>query len=188
MTLSIFPLITYTGPGTVTNSEMQYYLSDDFSISPADCYLGSENITLDSGQVEAYSFSVDLNTIGCVSPGTYYAGVYFTAEAAGSYIPTPLVINASVTTSTFAAESEPPVSIYPNPIQDILFIRSLMDNETDLTVTIFNNLGDIVYLNTLENIKSGDEKKLDISNLKEGLYFLQIQNDRIIKIEKLIKN
>ena len=79
------------------------------------------------------------------------------------------------------------ILLYPNPVQDILFIKPLIINETDLSLTIYNTQGDIVYLNTMENIKSGDEKKLDVSALKAGLYFLQIRNDRLIRIEKFVK-
>ncbi len=187
-TLSLYPIITYTGPGTITSTEMQYYLSDNISITPTDCYLGNQYVTLDSGQVSPLSFSVGLNSVGCIDPGTYYAGVYFVAEATGWHFSNPLVINDAEGTSVSYVESDMPVSIYPNPANDILFIKSLNDNNTDITVRIFNNLGDVVYLKTLENMKSGDEIKIDLSNLTEGLYFLQIQNDRIINIEKLIKN
>lgn len=187
-TLSIFPVIIYTGPGTITDTEMQYYLSDDNIIVPSDCYLGNQFVTLDSGQISAESFSVGLNSVGCISPGTYYAGVYFTSESAGYYISNPLVVYDPGITTVLDIESELEASIYPNPVKDMLFVRSLADNETGLTLTIFNNLGDIVYLITLENLKSGDEIKLDLSGINKGLYFLQIRDSRIIHIEKLIKN
>jgi hypothetical protein len=187
-TLSIFPVITYTGPGTIADTEIQYYLSDDKVIIPSDCYLGNQFVTLDSGQVSAESFSVGLNSVGCVSPGTYYIGVYFTDESAGYHILNPLIINYPGITTVSYAESEMGVSIYPNPVKDMLFVKSFADNESGLTLTIFNNLGEIIYLVALEDLKSGDEIKLDLSGINEGLYFIQICNSRIIRIEKLIKN
>jgi len=86
---------TNNGDGATSSSEIQYYLSTNTIISPSDCLLGNGYVTLNPGQTGNDTITVHMSGISCVSPGTYYLGVYSVDESDAWYWSTPLVINSS---------------------------------------------------------------------------------------------
>ena len=61
------------------------------------------------------------------------------------------------------------VSLYPNPAQDYCVVRS--SDEGLLKVTVFSMTGAKMIETTVEN-----EGRMDISNLKSGVYLVKINN------------
>ena len=70
------------------------------------------------------------------------------------------------------------ISIYPNPVKNILNIKS---NDIVESVSVFNVSGIMVYNTQVIN------KSIDFSSLKQGLYFIEIKTDKIKEVKKLIK-
>ena len=70
------------------------------------------------------------------------------------------------------------ISIYPNPVDDKLFIQGLLDVSE---VSIYDVLGKLV----LSNTKSSE---IEVSNLKKGIYTIKIVNEQKETIQKFIKN
>ncbi|MFD2562814.1 M14 family zinc carboxypeptidase [Aquimarina rubra] len=69
--------------------------------------------------------------------------------------------------------------LYPNPVTDgVLFVRGVLDQEID--ITIYNYAGQKV-MNT--KILDGN---IDVGNLSNGLYLLQLGNDANKKIKRFI--
>ena len=68
-------------------------------------------------------------------------------------------------------------SLYPNPAQDVLYIESYEQIET---IKIYSLQGRLV--------KEVSTSIVDVSNLKSGMYFLQIVTEGIINNKKFIKN
>ncbi|MCO5267484.1 MAG: T9SS type A sorting domain-containing protein [Brumimicrobium sp.] len=73
------------------------------------------------------------------------------------------------------------VKIYPNPAKDFLTISNLKNDDLDVEIT--NNLGQTI-LNTKIN---SNQYKVDIRNLKKGVYFLKLKQGDTIQISKIIK-
>ncbi|WP_289044456.1 T9SS type A sorting domain-containing protein [uncultured Olleya sp.] len=71
------------------------------------------------------------------------------------------------------------VRLYPNPVNDKLFIKS--DNAID-SITIYNVSGQIIK--QTEIFSNG----IDVSVLNAGLYFINIKSDNRENIKKFIKN
>ncbi len=70
------------------------------------------------------------------------------------------------------------ISVYPNPVLDVLTI----ENAINSNVKIFNLLGTLVL--SKNNI---DKKQtIDVSNLKNGTYFVEISSKNSIKTTKII--
>ena len=81
-------------------------------------------------------------------------------------------------------EEEGLITIYPNPVEDKLNIEFL-NKEKGGTVILYNNLGQVV---TEPTFFLANKTILDVSNLKTGVYLLQIKNkDFTNKIYKVIK-
>lgn len=73
------------------------------------------------------------------------------------------------------------ISIYPNPAEDYLVVRS------DISIKalhIINISGEKVYTNT---IRPTEEFSIPVSQLASGVYFLQIETDNKTLIKKFIK-
>lgn len=100
-----------------------------------------------------------------------------------SFVPQELVTfntnsNCTLSSNTFNNNN---LKIYPNPFKDYLFLSS-EDNLKLEKITIFNSLGQIVYVNSL------NFKNIDVSQLNSGYYFIEIVSDQGRKIEKVIKH
>jgi hypothetical protein len=99
----------------------------------------------------------------------------------------------TITLHVKAATSIPEISgssglrIFPNPTSGLLYIRSDTDIETDLTVKLIDQSGKVVFVKTSDNSEVKAGITLNLSNLKNGVYILRINNSDIVRIHKVIK-
>lgn len=71
---------------------------------------------------------------------------------------------------------------YPNPATDFINLNSSVKGNSILSVSIYDALG-----NQAANIQlKPDQRQIDLSSLKTGLYFLEIKTRDAVKVEKLI--
>jgi hypothetical protein len=77
--------------------------------------------------------------------------------------------------------------IFPNPTSGILFIRSDADIKTALIIKIIDGSGRVVFNNKFDNFEADMGITLNLTNLKNGIYILRINNSDIVKIQKIIK-
>ena len=74
-------------------------------------------------------------------------------------------------------------TIYPNPVEQMLYINS--NNEKDYLITIYNTNGNIFFSQRI----TFDTKQIDVSNLREGVYFLSLtdtsKNKKWLKFIKI---
>jgi len=73
------------------------------------------------------------------------------------------------------------IQIYPNPVQDVLQIKGLSTESN--VIKIIDLQGKVVFETTLNT-----SKQLDISNLKNGFYFIQLDNAYTTLPIKFLKN
>jgi len=78
----------------------------------------------------------------------------------------------------------PEIQVYPNPAKDILYIRPLSGQNNVLQIEI----SDINGLQVLSRKLStgGNSAKLDVSELKSGMYFLRITSDSGSVVKKIV--
>jgi len=78
-------------------------------------------------------------------------------------------------------EVEPEISVYPNPAREKIYITIKNDLIIN-AVKIYNQLGQLVYN------QQGITTSIDISNLSEGIYVLELaENERIHRREIVIR-
>jgi hypothetical protein len=100
----------------------------------------------------------------------------------------------TITVHVKTATSIPEVSgslglkIFPNPTSGILYIRSDKDIETDLSIKLIDQSGRVIFVKTTDKSEVNAGITLDLSNLKNGIYILRINNSDIVKIRKVIKH
>jgi hypothetical protein len=80
---------------------------------------------------------------------------------------------------------ESTVRIYPNPVSSELTI-SISGKERQLTLTLTNAAGQVVWSETLESISGDYMKKLDMSRFAKGVYVMKLSNNGRTHSEKLI--
>ncbi len=84
-------------------------------------------------------------------------------------------------------------SIYPNPAENQITIeltvpKTLGTAKEDVVINITNELGQLVKRENLKQITSGkNEMTYDVSDLRSGLYFIEIQNNNTSVTRKFIK-
>ena len=72
--------------------------------------------------------------------------------------------------------------IYPNPTSDKLFVKNLGINSDIVTVNIYNVYGNLVIRKELNK-----EDTINLQNLENGLYFIEIHSENICGKEKILK-
>lgn len=77
------------------------------------------------------------------------------------------------------------INIYPNPATNRININLNLNSYSDIEITLFNSIGNVVY-STLIKDKKQFLKTIDVENLNKGIYFLEIKTDGNKTIKKII--
>ena len=104
--------------------------------------------------------------------GSYQLGVKLSATADDVLLSEPLTV--VVTPTSLTDLSKEAISIYPNPVKDILTIRG-MDETSGVSVKLYDVTGNLLLEST--------HSELDMSGLNRGVYFLDIAGD----VRKVVK-
>lgn len=95
----------------------------------------------------------------------------------------PILTNDATTTfAVLSAEDFDPINafkVYPNPVEDKLFIQSV---EVIKSVELYDQMGRLVSV----NLPSESEIEMDFSHKASGVYFVKITTQSYSKTEKLI--
>jgi hypothetical protein len=107
------------------------------------------------------------------------------AASAGVYINTSWLGNTSSVgikefyQTTFANQ----LLVYPNPTSDNLFLSMDVNKFNNLNIRIFNLFGQTIKSTTLSSM----DESIDVSNLKNGVYFIQLTLNEKTYTTKFIK-
>ncbi len=77
---------------------------------------------------------------------------------------------------------DPAISVYPNPFSRTITLENPFNQSA--VVTIFNSVGTEVYTRVLHIEKA---ERIDLSQLKSGIYWLVFMSEQESKVEKLFK-
>ena len=81
------------------------------------------------------------------------------------------------------------LEVFPNPTDDILYIYNTEKDLIDFDITIIDIVGKEMYRGQVK-ISKNNQFVIDVSNFKDGLYFMSITDleGNIIRTQKVIKN
>lgn len=112
-------------------------------------------------------------------------GVYTVTVSDGS--------NCSVTqtytvTAPGGLQPEPAatVKVFPNPSKGVFNVAFTPGSSGNANFKVFNTLGELVYDQTLHNVSAG-ELTIDLSDLKNGVYYLEFNTGATRKLVRLMK-
>ncbi|MBN2893666.1 MAG: T9SS type A sorting domain-containing protein, partial [Bacteroidales bacterium] len=84
-------------------------------------------------------------------------------------------------------ESEPELIVYPNPFNNDFYVELNNFNEKNATIQIIDELGKIVYQESISNLNNNNVFNINPSNLKPSMYQLRVVSDENIMNQKIIK-
>ncbi len=79
------------------------------------------------------------------------------------------------------------LNIYPNPSNGQVFINIDLPKRQDISIVITDVTGKLVLRREIKNI-TAESLELDLSEIKNGIYFVQLQTEKEIVTKKFIKN
>jgi len=77
------------------------------------------------------------------------------------------------------------ISIYPNPVTDVLVINNSSQNTIN-SYQLINNLGEIIYTQNME-VLNDNTFLIDMKNLSAGIYFIKLTSDAGSIVSRVIK-
>lgn len=76
-------------------------------------------------------------------------------------------------------------NIYPNPTVGHLFINLELRKRSEVTIQVINIVGEVVLSKNLGNVKS-KTLELDLENIPNGVYLVQVKNDNETLSKKVV--
>ncbi len=73
--------------------------------------------------------------------------------------------------------------VYPNPAKDFVTIN-MSQEQANVTIKVFDLTGNLIHLEELDRLT---ETRLDISEFKSGLFLIQIHNEQMSSVARLVK-
>lgn len=79
--------------------------------------------------------------------------------------------------------------VYPNPVKDFVTVELQSEVTGTIQVSLFNILGTEVKKWETQSLFNGEQKiKLDLSQLKTGVYILKINKQGLVRTQVIKKN
>ena len=78
------------------------------------------------------------------------------------------------------------ITFYPNPVKDHISLEFSSNVIQSLDVKVFDFIGREIYFEYLNNFNGNYKRKVDLSNYKKGIYFIQISSDEGVLNRKFI--
>lgn len=84
--------------------------------------------------------------------------------------------------------NNPGISLYPNPGHDEITMSTRLEENADISITVYNAMGQIVYdENNLKALAGEYQKTIGIGHLKEGMYYYHLRINDSLSSGKFLK-
>ena len=111
----------------------------------------------------------------CSDPGT----------GQGTYASLSACQNNCIQTSVYVEAIES-LMIYPNPTDQIVNIQFSIIVKQSIKIRVINTIGEIVFVEDLQNYFGDYSKKINLEGYSRGIYFLKIIADKGATVRKVI--
>jgi len=88
--------------------------------------------------------------------------------------------------SSLDPQEEKPLTVYPNPADDIIHIRLNQFKGGELDLRILNLKGQVEIMETGLYLQSGNEISMDISSLLPGIYLLELKTADQLSVHRIV--
>ena len=139
--------------------------------------------SLDGGATQKWSFHFFNNNV----PGQGKAVLKIYSDNEFSQLLDTLVINIDIANSINDILDSEEISVYPVPAKDVLNIKMNFKKAANAEIFMTDNLGRIVKNISSLHQKNYYSSKVDVSDLKNGIYFLNIKTEEGVVTKKVFK-
>lgn len=94
-------------------------------------------------------------------------------------------VNVTVTTGVNDAAIENSLSIFPNPANDVVTVSATLTKVDDVTITIYDVTGRVIYSNELSDVATINNK-IDVSTFAKGTYVLEVSTTEENIVRKIV--
>jgi hypothetical protein len=77
-------------------------------------------------------------------------------------------------------------ALYPNPASEKCTVALNLEGNSNLEIAVLNYLGQVVKQNSYKAQYGANEMEVDLSNLKRGIYFVNVKNGGLTTTKKLV--
>jgi hypothetical protein len=85
-------------------------------------------------------------------------------------------------------DESPAVSIYPNPVTDLLHIAVSGGDFQPTLISVFDVTGRLILQNEMDRNATGAAGVLDVSGLNQGSYYIRISSQKLFLTKPFVKN
>ena len=79
------------------------------------------------------------------------------------------------------------IIVFPNPTSDKLTLRYELSEGQEVNVQLKDLSGKVIYRETTTATQGVNQMELNMSKFNSGMYFLQLETDNKLHIEKVMK-
>ena len=79
------------------------------------------------------------------------------------------------------------LTLYPNPVEEQLTLSGTSTLEKELTITIINSVGQVLIEENNVGLLANSAHTINVSNLPEGVYFVQLSNNSQVITKRFVK-
>ncbi len=97
-----------------------------------------------------------------------------------------LNLNGACLVPITALVDNPSFKVFPNPVEDQLFLQLDKLEVTNLNLRIYDVLGKMYYEVALPNLQNGISKNIDVKHLPSGMYILHLEGEEVNQSIKLM--
>ena len=119
--------------------------------------------------------------LNVMTPGDYYVG---TVDSNGCFGNSNTITIETVATNELAAVND--FSIFPNPVNELLFAKIELEKAMDFQIEIISIDGKILQAEN-RSLGKNDFIEMNISSFSSGVYFLKLKNKNGSIIRRFIK-
>lgn len=81
--------------------------------------------------------------------------------------------------------NRPAVSIYPNPVKDVMIVNGFENNKLPVKISVIDITGKHIFSEEIRGTESSPQ--FNVSSFSEGIYIVEIRCGNIISLNKMIK-
>ncbi len=78
------------------------------------------------------------------------------------------------------------ISVYPNPVEDVVNVAVKELVNTNYNVTITDITGKVIFNNQLNDMLNNNAASINVSNFNKGMYFIMLSNEQGTSTQKII--
>ncbi|WP_066755815.1 T9SS-dependent choice-of-anchor J family protein [Crocinitomix algicola] len=144
---------------------------------------GSLPADISAGTTESYTYTIPKGA-DWSSDWLHFIGMLIDAS-------TGEIINAGQTHLEYTGienldQNEFNISLYPNPANEIAQLKLTIEEESNVSVEIYNNIGEVVFVNQAQNLAGGEYiYTVDVNDFAPGIYVVRTTANETVKTVKL---